>query len=168
MGDGAIALRATQCGDAAPLIGVDSRAQPGVGVRDPLGPASVGGRIEIGVEDAAGAAKLQLEALPLADLQGGRAQSLDEFACRHSDEVAAQLRRRPHRRRLRLRLLLRGSRAAGDEQGGESEKAAHGSLIGGAALVRHPRESGSPARIRTQVPAFAGMTVRVAGSVDPR
>jgi hypothetical protein len=92
-------------------------------VHHAFGSAAVRRRVEIGVEDAAIAAKLQLESGALADLQGRNAETLDQLAAGQPDQVAAlhrsgrddRLHGGPRRRRA----------SGGEEQKGKKQQASH-------------------------------------------
>jgi hypothetical protein len=90
--------------------------------------AASGLRIEISVENAAAAAKLELEPCAFAYLQCGVAEALDEIARGQTEKLAAALRRRRYRRWLRLRLL-RARRAGSEEKGRGKSKAAHDAFL---------------------------------------
>src|SRR5688572_17523417 len=111
-------------------------------MRDTLEPLAAGGPVEIGIEDAGGASKLQLEALSFADLQRRVAEPLDELGGGQANEVAALLRNgRQRARRRGLRRLDVGRRRAGSseqrgEQSGEEGDAAHGGTLVMASAAR--------------------------------
>jgi len=95
---------------------------------DPLRPAALDRRIEIGVEDAGRPTELKLEARPFADLERRLTEPLDELARRHSKESASdvrRLRRRLDRLWRPFRFRLGPGCAGGDEEGGSEGEAAH-------------------------------------------
>src|SRR5687767_4898172 len=99
-------------------------------MRDALDAAAARRRIEIGVEDAAWAAELELQAAALADLERRRPEPLDQIGRGQADQLAAQLGRWTDCHRLRQGLrLLRSGRAPGNEQAGEDQDTAHGGFV---------------------------------------
>jgi hypothetical protein len=124
MGDGE-ASGALKGGDAARLIGVRAGAQARVDVGDSRGAPSLRGRIEIGVEHAGLAPELELEPDAFANLKGRRSEALDELACGHAEQAAAQLLGRRRRARSRRCGLLRTAGAGGQEQGGRKDEDTH-------------------------------------------
>ena len=115
---------AAERSDAGRLTGIGAGPEPGVDMGHSGDALSGCGWVKVGVEDARLGAKLQLEAVALADLQGWRAEALDQVGRGEADQVAAFL----HNRRFGLwghRGRLWRGRASRDEQSCKGEIAAH-------------------------------------------
>ena len=100
-----------ECGDAGRLISVCAVWPARVNMRDPEGASAL--RVEIGVEHAIAAAKLELETRALADLQRRRSKMADEFVRSETHDFAAHARCLYNRSRLGNRRLLGRSHTGG-------------------------------------------------------
>ena len=98
--------------DAGRLIGVCAVWPARVNVRDPERASAL--RVEIGVEHAIAAAKLELEARALADLQRGRSKMANELVRGETHDFAAHARCLYNRGRLGNRRLLGRSHTGGE------------------------------------------------------
>ncbi len=103
-------------GDAERLIDVAERQRAGIDISDPV--RSVAAWIEIGVEHALVASKLQLQAVAFADLERRSAEPANKLFGGEADDLAPGMGRlRDFGDGLRRRTSLRGRGAGSDEQG---------------------------------------------------
>ena len=125
MGAGA-ASGALKQSDAAGLIGIGARPQPGVDMGHAFRPAALHRRIEVGVEDAAAAAELQLEAGAFPNVKCRDAEPLNQLAGGEADQIAAHMGALLGRRRIGHRHLLWTSGAGGEKKGRDEDQCTHG------------------------------------------
>src|SRR5688572_9424460 len=122
---------------------------------DALDPGALDRAVEIGVEHAAAAAELQLEADALADLERGRAELLDEFRGGEAKQAGRDLGHRRLDDRAFGRKLRRAGGAGGQQQGRGENEGAHPRNLSLSQIARKARRALHPKNGNRKCPTRA-------------